>query len=561
MLSRIQGLKIRTRLFGIVGIVALGIAAVTVFSLSILEDQVFSERKEQTRRIVEVAHSVVQDYHRLAESGSLTQQEAQTQALIRLNALRYDGDQYFWVNDMDGVMLMHPTASHLIGTDLLSLRDAEGEIIFSDIIEIVDQHGAGHYEYYWPANENAQLKISYVMGFAEWGWVIGSGVFVTDVVEAYWAAALKVGSVAALLLLLSAAAAFVVARSISRPIDQLTSAMGRLAVKDLTVEIPEQSQNNEIGQMAEAVGVFKENLIHNDQMTAEAAREQEARNARAATIDRLTADFDVQVREMLNAVGSASAGIHDTANGLAGTAEETSAQATTVAAAAEQATGNVQTVASAAEELGSSISEINRQVQLQGQMADQAAEVAGDSAAQVQGLAAQAQKIGQVVDLITTIAEQTNLLALNATIEAARAGDAGKGFAVVASEVKSLANQTAKATEEIAGQIKAIQDQTATTVQAMGTINEKIAGVTEVSSAVAAAVEEQNAATQEIGRNVQQAAAGTQEVTSNIQGVNEAARGTGGAAADMLSASSALAHQAESLKATVQSFLAEVKAA
>ena len=351
------------------------------------------------------------------------------------------------------------------------------------------------------------------------------------------------------------------ARSITRPINGMTSAMARLAEGDKTVDIPGQGRGDEVGAMAAAVEVFKENMIRNDEMAAEAAREQEARDARAATVDRLTADFDVRATDMLNAVASGSTEMQSTANGLAGTAEEASAQATAVAAAAEQATGNIQTVAAAADELGSSIAEIDRQVQLQGQMAHQAAEVAGDSAAQVESLAAQAQKIGDVIDLITTIAEQTNLLALNATIEAARAGDAGKGFAVVASEVKSLANQTAKATEEIAGQIKAIQDQTASTVQTMGTINEKIASVTEVSSAVAAAVEEQNAATQEIGRNVQQAAQGTQEVTSNIHGVDEAARETGGAAADMLSASSELAEQAEGLKAAVQSFLADVKAA
>ena len=356
--------------------------------------------------------------------------------------------------------------------------------------------------------------------------------------------------------------AWLIGTGLSRPITGMTGAMTRLAEGDKTVDVPGQGRKDEIGAMAGSVVVFKENLIRNEQMAAEAAaRDEEAKEARARLIADLAKDLDAQVMSGLNAVASASTEIQTTANNLAGTAEETSAQSTAVAAAAEQATGNVQTVAAAAEELGSSIGEINRQVQLQGQMARQAADVAGGSATQVEGLAAQAQKIGEVVDLITTIAEQTNLLALNATIEAARAGDAGKGFAVVASEVKSLANQTAKATEEIAGQIKAIQDQTATTVEAMGTINEKIAGVTEVSSAVAAAVEEQDAATQEIGRNVQQAAAGTQEVTSNIHGVNEAARETGGAAAEMLSASGELAQQAEGLKTAVQNFLTQLNAA
>ena len=371
----------------------------------------------------------------------------------------------------------------------------------------------------------------------------------------------SLGIASAIVTALCIALTFFVYRAMLKPIPVLSNMMRRLAANDMGTEVPYLDRGDEIGHMAEAVQVFKDSMIENERLAGEAAKEQEARNAHSSAVESLTARFDDEVTEMLNAVASASTEMQGTANGLAGTADETSAQATTVAAAAEQATGNVQTVASAAEELSSSIAEINRQVQLQGQMAQQAAEVAGDSAAQVQGLATQAQKIGEVVDLITTIAEQTNLLALNATIEAARAGDAGKGFAVVASEVKSLANQTAKATEEIAEQIKGIQDQTAATVQAMGMINEKIAGVTEVSSVVAEAVEEQNAATQEIGRNVQQAAAGTQEVTSNIHGVNEAARGTGGAAADMLAASSELAQQSDRLKAAVQHFLTDVKAA
>ena len=384
------------------------------------------------------------------------------------------------------------------------------------------------------------------------------GQHATDAIKS---AELLMAIFAGIALLVGASSAFLIGTGITRPVVAITAVMRKLADGDTTVTIPGRDHKDEVGEMASAVNVFKENMIRNAQMAEEAARDQAARNTRAETVDRLTADFDSMVSEMLNTVSAASTEIENTANGLAGTAEETSAQATAVAAAAEQATGNVQTVASAAEELGASIEEINRQVHLQGQMAQQAVDVANESASHVQGLAEEAQKIGEVVELITTIAEQTNLLALNATIEAARAGDAGKGFAVVASEVKSLANQTAKATEDITGQIKAIQDRTDATVKSMSSINEKIVAVTDVSSAVAAAVEEQNTATQEIGRNVQEAATGTQEVTSNIHGVDEAARETGGAAADMLSASGELAQQAEGLKVAVQSFLADVKAA
>jgi len=221
----------------------------------------------------------------------------------------------------------------------------------------------------------------------------------------------------------------------------------------------------------------------------------------------------------------------------------------------------VQTVASAAEELASSILEIGRQVSTSAQLATTAADDAETSDHQVQALAASAQKIGEVIQLITSIAEQTNLLALNATIEAARAGDAGKGFAVVASEVKSLANQTAKATDDIAAQISGIQEATGATVASIKGISQRIKDMREIATQVAAAVEEQNAATQEIARNVQQAASGTREVSTNIVGVSEAATQTGRAAEDVLNASGELSRQAGQLKGFVQQFLADVRAA
>jgi methyl-accepting chemotaxis protein len=356
-------------------------------------------------------------------------------------------------------------------------------------------------------------------------------------------------------------AGFFLAKGVATPVIGMTTAMTRLAARDMSVTIPAIGQTDEIGKMAGAVQVFKENMIKADEAAKREAEEMKAREARAQKIHKLTGDFDSDVSMVLKTVASATTEMQATASSMTTTAEETSRQSTAVAAAAEQASTNVQTVASAADELSASISEISRQVSNSARIAAQAVEQANNTNAQVESLAEGAQKIGEVVKLINDIAGQTNLLALNATIEAARAGDAGKGFAVVASEVKSLANQTAKATEDISAQIASIQSATQDSVRAIKEIGKTIGEINQIATTIASAVEEQGAATQEIARNVQQASKGTGEVTSNISGVSQAATDTGAAASQVLSSASELSKQSETLRSQVEKFLSAVKAA
>ncbi len=364
----------------------------------------------------------------------------------------------------------------------------------------------------------------------------------------------------AIALVLGIFSAWVIGSGIAGPIRRMTGTMRELASGNLQAEIPAQDNRDEIGEMARTVVVFKDALIAQREADATAKADAEVKVQRAQSLDTLIAAFEGKVGELVGSLSSAAAELEGSAQSMSATAEETNQQSSAVAAAAEQTTANVQTVAAATEELSASILEIGRQVAQSSAMARRAVDEARVTDRHVQGLAASAQAIGDVVSLITDIAGQTNLLALNATIEAARAGEAGRGFAVVASEVKTLATQTARATEEIGGKIAEIQQATQHAVSAIQNIAKVIEELHQIATGIAAAVEEQTAATAEIARNVQEASHGTTEVSGNILGVTQAAGETGRAASQVLNAATVLGRQSQSLNSEVGQFITEVRA-
>ena len=353
-----------------------------------------------------------------------------------------------------------------------------------------------------------------------------------------------------------------IAKGVIQPITGMTAVMQRLAGGELDSEIPSLGRKDEVGAMAGAVQIFKDNAERVRAMeAAQAVAARKAEEDRKAAMRQVADGFEQAIGRIVRTVASASSDIETAAGSLKKTADTTQQLSTTVAAASAQSSSNVQSAAAAAEEMASSVAEIGRQVQQSQKIAQSAVEQAELTNVGISELSQSADRIGEVIKMITEVAEQTNLLALNATIEAARAGEAGRGFAVVAAEVKALSAQTAKATEEIAAQVTHMQSATAESVAAIRDIGGTIAQISEISTAIAAAVEEQGAATHEIARNVQQAAQGATQVTGSIADVNRGAGDTGSKAEQVHGRAVSLLAESNQLNTEVESFLRSIRAA
>ncbi len=542
------------------------VCLVALGALALVEryNAMWDARVDKLRAITEQAISIAADFDRQVQAGNLTRDQAIQQFRDAIRPIRYDGGSgYFFAHDMDGKTLVLGPTPAVEGTNRIEIKDADGKVFVREMVQAASRGGGiVIYQYPKPGSTIALPKAAYVLPISAWNMFVGTGLYVDDLRSDAIASGVKFGALVGLLLVGCAVVAWLVSRGVTRPLARLRHSMALLARGDLGAEIAGTDRHDELGEMAAAVQVFKDNATEITRLKAE----QEAADRLAAlekerAMTQLASGFESNVGTIVDAVASAATEMQATAASMTATAEQASRQATAVAAAAELASANVQSVAGATEQMSSSVAEIGRQVANSSAVTAQAVTESEHTNTLVNGLATAAQKIGAVTNMIQEIASQTNLLALNATIEAARAGDAGKGFAVVASEVKNLASQTAKATEEISAQISAMQSTTSDTVAAIQSIGTTINQINEIVTTIAAAVEEQGAATREIAHNVQQAAAGTTEVSININGVTQAVGDTGAAASSVLGAADELSRQAEALRNSATQFITKVKAA
>jgi methyl-accepting chemotaxis protein len=542
----------------------LGLLAISMVAMMDAKALMMKERQNKLQHLVESAHTLLSFYADQAKSGALSVQEAQKQAKNAVKALRYERDQYFWINDMKPAMVMHPIRPELDGADLSDNKDPAGKRLFVAMVDVVKQKGAGFVDYQWPkpGYDQPVEKLSYVAGFAPWGWVVGSGVYIDDVAVAVREETIRLLGAAGIVLALVLGFIVPVTLGLVRPLRAMTGAMNRLATGDIDVEVPARERRDEVGAMASALEVFKDNAGRVARLRSEQEEQERAvAEGRRADMHALADQFERSVAGVVEQVTQSARDLERTSATLKATAEDSSGRASQVAQQAQDAAANVTTVASASEELSSSIAEIAQQATRSAGMAREARESGRETEITMRELAGAAERIDNVLTLIGTIAGQTNLLALNATIEAARAGEAGRGFAVVAQEVKNLATQTAKATDEIGQQIKGVQAVTEKAVGAIGHVVGTIEHIAETASAIAAAVEEQRAVVAEISRSASEVASTSDAVSASISVVRKASHTTVEGAEQAYQAAGALGVQTGSLEQHVATFLKTVRAA
>jgi methyl-accepting chemotaxis protein len=563
-MNLLQRLTLRAKLFMLLALAALGLATAIIAGVSIMHDRMLADRIDKVRAVGQAAIGFAASLEAEVAAGRLTRDAAIGRFRDQVHTVRFgtEGD-YLLVQRDDGMVVAHGGNPALEGQPSAS-RDASGRTtadLIATALGAADQ-GVIRYLALKPGMPGPQEKVSAVLRFRPWGVNLLIGTWTDDIETAFAASWHKLAWIGGTILAALLAFALAINRDIVRSFGGLQGSMTALAAGNLGATVAGLGRGGEIGAMARSVQVFKDSMIAADRLRAEQeAYRAQAEQDRLAAMAELAARFEASVGGIVDRVGQAAAALQATARSMAANSDQTARQSTAVAAASEEATRNVQAVAAAAEQLTASIHEISGQIAHADGFIQAGVRQTVESNAQVQALADTAEKIGDVLRIIGDIAEQTNLLALNATIEAARAGDAGKGFAVVAAEVKALANQTAKATEQIAGQIKTIQDATRTAADSIHQVTDTIRHVNDTAGAIAAAVEQQGAATQEISRNVLQAAQGTQEVSGKISSVSHAARQTGSDASEVLESADRLSRDGATLKAQVQTFLREVRAA
>ena len=547
--------SIGLRIYSIIGLSFCGLIGLAVMQAGNLADSLKKQRQDELSHLTQVALSIAREEHDAAVRDHSAVDVAQKNAAARISKLRYGNDDYFWINDLTPRMIMHPAKPELNGQDLAGIKDPDGKRLFVEFADVVKSKGSGFVEYQWPkpGKDAPQPKLSYVAGFEPWGWVIGTGVYVDDLQAQLWESASKVVVVALTVVGLLGVVTLLIARTMSSALVAMTSAVTKLGEGNFGIELPGLDRGDELGDMARSIEQFKVKAAEKARCEAnlEEERRQVAEQAKGKALQEMAETVERETNAAVGEVATGTERMAGNAVSMTDSALLLERNSSSVAAAAEEALANAQTVAKASSQLSASIAEIASQVKSSRALTLEAVTASTQAQSTISKLSEAAGKVGAVTNLISEIASQTNLLALNATIEAARAGEAGRGFAVVASEVKSLAEQTAKATSEIAQQITEIQDATQASVASIIGIGEVIRNVDSVSSIIAKAIEEQNTVTVEISRTVEETSLAAREVASQIVSVSNEAAETGRRASEIRDGSAEIASKVDLLRATL----------
>ncbi|MGJ4890421.1 cache domain-containing protein [Bradyrhizobium sp. HKCCYLS3077] len=540
------------RIYAIIGLSFCGLLGLAATQTQNLESSLKEQRQSELVHLTQTALSIAREEHDAIARDKVAPELAQKKAAERIGKLRYGSGDYFWINDMTPKMVMHPIKPELNGQSLADNKDPTGKRLFMEMVDVVKRQGAGVVDYMWPkpGKDAPQPKMSYVAGFEPWGWIIGTGVYVDDLEAQMWESKRGVFITALLVMLVIGSITLIIARRMSAALASMGAALNELGHGNFDIKLPGLNRSDELGDMARSIEQFRLKTEEKARQTAmlEDEQRQVAERVKSKALQEMAEAVELAASTAVGEVADGTGHMAKNAKSMTESALTLERNSSSVAAAAEQALATTQTVAKASSQLAASISQISAQVSSSRELTRKAVATSSEAQATIAKLSEAADKVGAVTSLISEIAGQTNLLALNATIEAARAGDAGRGFAVVASEVKSLAEQTAKATSEIAQQIAEIQESTRASVTSIGAIGEVIRNVEAVSSGIADAIQAQNSVTMEISRTVEETSAAAREVASQIAEVSREASEAGRRSTDIRDGSSTVAEKVQRLR-------------